>query len=767
MDILNTLKQLRDDIKTWVTNNLNALNAKIDEKTIPIDSELSSTSTNPVQNKAIKKAIDNIPTFSGDYNDLTNAPDISEDGSGNMIIADKSGNIIFKADADGMHTTAVSINGEAAATEKYVDDAITKIPTPDVSGQINAHNTNGESHADIRQAIEDTKEELSESIVAESNEWKVVDEAGNIIFSVDASGAHTTELTLNGESAATESYVDNAIANIEFPTTDLTDYATKKYVDDAVDGIEIPSLDGYATETYVDNKVADLVNSAPEALNTLGELATALEDHEDAYDALLETVGGKATHTDLENLRTELSESIVTETDEWKVVDEAGNIIFSVDADGAHTTSLTLNGQSVEDMIDDIVVEESDPTVPAWAKQPTKPTYIAEEVGALPDTTPLFSGDYNDLKNAPNITEDESNNLVIADPSGNIIFRSDSDGFETTKLTAEEVVINGVNIGEAINELGCNCDLSNYQTKDDDNLVTTDKTIVGAINEVNEKVITNTGLTVDKITGIETGQDPDNIDYNDDPSSYAPNGIAWDNEFVIKIGDESYSIPSTTRIPLIAGENVTFEIDDTTATGRYYPVVKINAATKECSQGLEFASARTHEWKVSGIGTCTDRDIVIPATYQNDPVTEIADNVFRECSAKSISIPEGITKIGQYAFAGCNLDSIVIPSSITNIAAGAFMYCDCKKVCFKGTMEQWQAISVGADNSDLYNTTILYNYAETIPALNQKIDNLASSGTSNGSGLPPCPTEDGDYILNISNGVATWVAISRAEEAKF
>ena len=31
-------------------------------------------------------------------------------------------------------------------------------------------------------------------------------------------------------------------------------------------------------------------------------------------------------------------------------------------------------------------VTETDPTVPAWAKQPTKPTYTATEVGALPDT---------------------------------------------------------------------------------------------------------------------------------------------------------------------------------------------------------------------------------------------------------------------------------------------------------------------------------------------------------------------------------------------
>ena len=31
-------------------------------------------------------------------------------------------------------------------------------------------------------------------------------------------------------------------------------------------------------------------------------------------------------------------------------------------------------------------VTETDPTIPAWAKQPTKPTYTAAEVGALPDT---------------------------------------------------------------------------------------------------------------------------------------------------------------------------------------------------------------------------------------------------------------------------------------------------------------------------------------------------------------------------------------------
>ena len=43
-------------------------------------------------------------------------------------------------------------------------------------------------------------------------------------------------------------------------------------------------------------------------------------------------------------------------------------------------------------------IEETDPTVPDWAKKPEKPTYTASEVGALPDTTKIPSKT-SDLQN--------------------------------------------------------------------------------------------------------------------------------------------------------------------------------------------------------------------------------------------------------------------------------------------------------------------------------------------------------------------------------
>ena len=243
-----------------------------------------------------------------------------------MVVADESGNIIFKADADGIHTTAVSLNGEAAASEKYVDEAIANIDIPE------ADFTGYATEDFVTSVVESAKEELSESITAEAENWKVVDSNGNIIFSVDNAGAHTTNLTLNGEEAATKTYVDEAIGDIQFPETDFTGYATEQYVDEAIAAIPQTDLTGYATKKYVDDAIAAI----PE---------TYLSDY---YTK-------EQTDTAINTAKTEISESIVAESEEWKVVDDAGNIIFSVDTSGAHTTALTLNGESVEDIIDDRV----------------------------------------------------------------------------------------------------------------------------------------------------------------------------------------------------------------------------------------------------------------------------------------------------------------------------------------------------------------------------------------------------------------------------
>lgn len=56
---------------------------------------------------------------------------------------------------------------------------------------------------------------------------------------------------------------------------------------------EIPSISGLATETYVDSKVAGIVDSAPETLNTLNELSAALGDDPNFATTIATQIGGK------------------------------------------------------------------------------------------------------------------------------------------------------------------------------------------------------------------------------------------------------------------------------------------------------------------------------------------------------------------------------------------------------------------------------------------------------------------------------------------
>lgn len=55
----------------------------------------------------------------------------------------------------------------------------------------------------------------------------------------------------------------------------------------------IPSIEGLATESYVDISIAALVNSAPEALNTLDELAAALGDDENFATTVTNQIASK------------------------------------------------------------------------------------------------------------------------------------------------------------------------------------------------------------------------------------------------------------------------------------------------------------------------------------------------------------------------------------------------------------------------------------------------------------------------------------------
>jgi hypothetical protein len=96
------------------------------------------------------------------------------------------------------------------------------------------------------------------------------------------------------------------------------------------------------------------------------------------------------------------------------------------------------------------------------------------------------------------------------------------------------------------------------------------------------------------------------------------------------------------------------------------------------------------------LGTSIATAVVIPAVYNNLPVTAIAAYGGSHNSMTSIMIPNSVTSIGDYAFFGC--------SGLTRVYYGG------------SDNTAWGDISIDSDygNSPLVNATHYY-YSETNP----------------------------------------------------
>lgn len=107
--------------------------------------------------------------------------------------------------------------------------------------------------------------------------------------------------------------IKNNVSNNSTGIADALEGLADTYSKSEVDSKNTLTLEN--SKSYIDTKVADLVNSAPETLNTLGELASALQENQDIVSTLNNAVANKVDKTITVNGKPLSSSINITKTD--------------------------------------------------------------------------------------------------------------------------------------------------------------------------------------------------------------------------------------------------------------------------------------------------------------------------------------------------------------------------------------------------------------------------------------------------------------------
>ena len=195
------------------------------------------------------------------------------------------------------------------ATKKYVDDSISSVIIPTKVSEL----TNDSGFITSIPSEYITETELTAKNYIDNT---TLESKGYLTEHQDISGlALKSDLHTHSNKAILDAITSDKISSWDSKSTfsgsynDLADKPTiptktSQLTNDSGYLTEHQSLVGLATETYVNRKVSDLVNSSPEALDTLKELADALGNDPNFATTVSNQIGNKVDKIDGKGLST-------------------------------------------------------------------------------------------------------------------------------------------------------------------------------------------------------------------------------------------------------------------------------------------------------------------------------------------------------------------------------------------------------------------------------------------------------------------------------
>ncbi len=151
-----------------------------------------------------------------------------------------------------------------------------------------------------------------------------------------------------------------------------------------------------------------------------------------------------------------------------------------------------------------------------------------------------------------------------------------------------------------------------------------------------------------------------------------------------RLRSPAYSSGSTCRVYEDGDITMTVNVPYT-----YYgirPAVKLENIKSDISEYAFTYEINDGEVTITGFGSPVIGELKIPSEIDGYPVTSIAENAFEDNAAMtSVTVPGSVTSIGDGAFGGCR---------------------DLTDVYFRGTQEEWNAVSIGENNDALLGAEI-------------------------------------------------------------
>lgn len=339
-----------------------------------------------------------------EHNEVLYAIATTEDGQCDYLpayngIAPSTITMRFYITATSANPISIVVDSEAHATAEDLNTTNMLVQQAQLDARVakgfaQTHNTDPDAHQDIRQEMDNlaTKEQLNNAInntiTGITAEINLKDEANTI--------AHN-ELQQALNDKANYEYIDS-VRNELISNIDSRDEANSVTYDNLRQ-----ELDTKASTEYVNAKVADLVDSAPETLNTLKELSEALGNNPNFATTVATEIGNKAnvdhTHEDLEDDITGLN-NVINEKASKEYVDNATSEL---------NTAIGVTNQQLEEL-QESVDNKSD----------AGHGHSVSDINDFPTSLPPaeHQHNWNDIKNKPTSFTAESHQHNASDITG-------------------------------------------------------------------------------------------------------------------------------------------------------------------------------------------------------------------------------------------------------------------------------------------------------------------------------------------------------------